>query len=172
MGLLTSKPVLYVLNVDEDMANDGNEFSSAAASMADAEGAVSVLISARIEEEIAQLTEHAERQEYIETLGLEETGLTRVVRAGYKLLGYSTFFTAGPKEVRAWTIPSGSMAEVAAGIIHTDFQRGFIAAETISYDDYISLGGEQQAKESGKMRTEGRDYKVKDGDVILFRFNV
>ena len=172
MGLITSKPVLYVLNVDEDSANKGNELSAAAVSMAEAEDAVSVLISARIEEEIAQLSDHTERTEFLETLGLNETGLTRLVRAGYKLLGYSTFFTAGPKEVRAWTISTGSVAEVAAGTIHSDFQRGFIAAETISYEDYISLGGEQQAKVSGKMRAEGRDYKVKDGDVILFRFNV
>jgi GTP-binding protein YchF len=172
MGLLTSKPVLYVLNIDENSAEEGNDLSANATRMAEAEGAISVLISARIEEEIAQLSDHKERTEFLETLGLSETGLTRVVRAGYKLLGYSTFFTAGPKEVRAWTIPSGVSAEVAAGTIHTDFQRGFIAAETISYDDYISHGGEQAAKESGKMRAEGRDYKVKDGDVILFRFNV
>ena len=172
MGLLTSKPVLYVLNVDEDSAFEGNDLSAAAVVMAKAEGAVSVLISARIEEEVAQLTDDAERTEFLGTLGLTETGLTRLVRAGFKLLGYSTFFTAGPKEVRAWTIPSGAKAEIAAATIHTDFQRGFIAAETISYDDYISLGGEQPAKDAGKMRAEGRDYKVKDGDVILFRFNV
>lgn len=172
LGLLTSKPVLYVLNVDEESADKGNELSMAAVAMAEAEGAVSVLISARIEDEVAQLTDYAERIEFLETLGLSETGLSRVVRAGYSILGYMTFFTAGPKEVRAWTIPSGARAEVAAGAIHTDFQRGFIAAETISYVDYISLGGEQQAKDAGKMRAEGRDYIVKDGDVILFRFNV
>jgi GTP-binding protein YchF len=172
MGLLTSKPVLYVLNVDEDSADKGNDLSATAVAMVEAEGAVSVLISARIEEEVSQLADYAERIEFLEALGLREAGLTRVVRAGYELLGYLTFFTAGPKEVRAWTIPSGAKAEVAAGTIHSDFQRGFIAAETISYGDYISLGGEQPAKDAGKMRAEGRDYTVKDGDVILFRFNV
>jgi GTP-binding protein YchF len=172
MGLLTSKPVLYVLNVDENSTEEGNDLSASAFKMAESEDAISVLISARIEEEIAQLSDQKERAEFLETLGLRETGLIRLVRAGYRLLGYSTFFTAGPKEVRAWTIPINASAEVAAGTIHSDFQRGFIAAETIPYDDYISLGGEQAAKESGKMRAEGRDYKVKDGDVILFRFNV
>jgi len=172
LGLLTSKPVLYVLNVDEDSAAHGNDVSAIAAAMAISEGAVSVVISARIEEEVAQLTNPAERLEFLETLGLSETGLAKVVRAGYELLGLLTFFTAGPKEVRAWTILSGAAADAAAGAIHTDFQRGFIAAETISYDDYITLGGEQPAKDAGKMRAEGRDYTVKDGDVILFRFNV
>ena len=172
LGLLTSKPVLYVLNVDEDSAALGNDLSAAAAAMAESEGAASVVISARIEEEVAQLSDPAERVEFLETLGLSETGLAKVVRAGYELLGLLTFFTAGPKEVRAWTIPAGWPAEDAAGAIHTDFQRGFIAAETIFYDDYITLGGEQPAKDAGKMRAEGRDYTVKDGDVILFRFNV
>lgn len=172
LGLLTSKPVLYVLNVDEDSAAGGNDLSAAAAAMAEGEGAGSVVISARIEEEVAQLTDAADRAEFLEALGLSETGLAKVVRAGYKLLGLLTFFTAGPKEVRAWTVPTGAAAQEAAGAIHTDFQRGFIAAETISYDDYISLGGEQPAKDAGKMRAEGRDYIVKDGDVILFRFNV
>ena len=172
LGLLTSKPVLYVLNVDEDSAAGGNDLSAAAAAMAEGEGAGSVVISARIEEEVAQLTDAADRAEFLEALGLSETGLAKVVRAGYKLLGLLTFFTAGSKEVRAWTVPTGAAAQEAAGAIHTDFQRGFIAAETISYDDYISLGGEQPAKDAGKMRAEGRDYIVKDGDVILFRFNV
>ena len=172
LSLLTSKPVLYVLNVDEDSAAQGNDLSAKAAAMAEEEGAGSVVISARIEEEVAQLVDPAERVEFLETLDLSETGLAKVVRAGYKLLGLLTFFTAGPKEVRAWTISEGAPAEAAAGAIHTDFQRGFIAAETISYDDYITLGGEQSAKDAGKMRAEGRDYTVKDGDVILFRFNV
>ena len=172
MGLLSSKPVLYVLNVDENSAEKGNELSSAAIAMAEAEGANSIIISAKIEEEVAQLTDHIERKEFLKTLGLSETGLSRLVHAGYNLLGYLTFFTAGPKEVRAWTIPSGSVAEIAAGTIHSDFKRGFIAAETISYDDYISYGGEQNAKDAGKMRTEGREYVVKDGDVMFFRFNI
>ncbi len=172
LGLLTSKPVLYVLNVDEDSAALGNDLSTTAAAMAEGEGAASVVISARIEEEVAQLTDPAERAEFLETLGLSETGLEKVVHAGYKLLGLLTFFTSGPKQVRAWTIPTGAAAQEAAGAIHTDFQRGFIAAETISYDDFISLGGEQPAKDAGTMRAEGRDYTVKDGDVILFRFNV
>lgn len=172
LGLLTSKPVLYVLNVDEDNAADGNAISQKAAAMAEAEGAGSVVISAKIEEEIAQLTDPAERGEFLESLDLTETGLDRVIRAGYGLLDLITFFTAGPKEVRAWTVVKGATAQVAAGAIHTDFAKGFIAAETIAYDDYIGLGGEQPAKEAGKMRAEGRDYTVKDGDVILFRFNV
>jgi len=172
LGLLTSKPVLYVLNVDEDSAAEGNALSAKAAVMAAGEGAASVVISARIEEEVSQLGDPAERLEFLEALGLTETGLARVVRAGHKLLGLATFFTVGPKEVRAWTIPTGATAQESAGVIHTDFARGFIAAETIGYDDYISLGGEQAAKDAGKMRAEGRSYKVKDGDVLLFRFNV
>ena len=172
LGLLTSKPVLYVLNVDEDSAADGNELSAKAAAMAADEGSGSVVISAKIEEEVAQLTDPAERAEFLESLGLTETGLARVVRAGYQLLGLLTFFTVGPKEVRAWTISEGATAQEAAGTIHTDFAKGFIAAETISFDDYISLGGEQAAKDAGKMRQEGRNYITKDGDVMLFRFNV
>ncbi len=172
LGLLTSRPVLYVLNVDEDHAANGNEASAKAAEMAAAEGAGAVVISARIEEEVAQLPDPTERAEFLESLGLAETGLARLIAAGYGLLGLITFFTAGPKEVRAWTVIKGSTADAAAGTIHTDFQRGFIAAETISYGDYVSLGGEQAAKEAGKMRAEGRGYVVKDGDVILFRFNV
>ena len=172
LGLLTAKPVLYVLNVDEDHAAQGNELSDTAAGMAAAEGSGAVVISAKIEEEIAQLTDAAERAEFLESLGLNETGLARVIRAGYELLRLITFFTVNDKEARAWTVPLGATAHEAAGIIHTDFQRGFIAAETISYDDFISLGGEQGAKEAGKMRAEGRDYPVRDGDVVLFRFNV
>ncbi|NQV85243.1 MAG: redox-regulated ATPase YchF [Rhodospirillales bacterium] len=172
LGLLTSKPVLYILNVDEDSAATGNALSAKATAMAADEGAGAVVISAKIEEEVAQLTDVAERAEFLESLGLEETGLDRVVRAGQDLLKLFTFFTVGPKEVRAWTIPAGATAQESAGVIHTDFARGFIAAETISYDDFIALGGEQGAKDAGKMRAEGRGYVVKDGDVMLFRFNV
>ena len=172
LGLLTSKPVLYVLNVDEDSAASGNALSEKAAAMAAAEGAGSVVISARIEEEVAQFPDPAERAEFLESLGLAETGLARVIAAGYELLGLITFFSAAPNEVRAWTVVKGSTAETAAGAIHTDFQRGFIAAETVSCDDYVSLGGEQAARDAGKMRAEGRDYVVRDGDVVLFRFNV
>jgi len=172
LQLLTAKPVLYVLNVDEDHAADGNALSQAAAAMAKAEGSGSVVISAKIEEEVAQLSDAGERAEFLESLGLNETGLARIIRAGYGLLHLITYFTAGPKEVRAWTVPMGATAQEAAGVIHTDFAKGFIAAETISYDDFVSLGGEQAAKDAGKMRAEGRDYTVKDGDVMLFRFNV
>ena len=172
MQLLTAKPVMYVLNVDEGSAADGNALSAAAAAFASAEGAGSVVISAAIEAEVAQLGDEAERAEFLESLGLEETGLARLIRAGYQLLGLITFFTAGPKEARAWTISAGSKGVEAAGTIHTDFAKGFICAETISYDDYVACQGEQGAKDAGKMRQEGRDYTVKDGDVILFRFNV
>ncbi len=172
LQLLTSKPTMYVCNVDEESAATGNAFSEKVAAHAAAEGAVAVLVSAAIEAEVAQLSDPAERAEFLESLGLEETGLTRVIRAGYELLGLITFLTAGPKEARAWTIKRGTKAAQAAGTIHTDFERGFICAETISYDDYIACGGELKAKEAGKMRQEGRDSVVKDGDVILFRFNV
>ncbi len=172
LGLLTAKPVLYVLNVDEEHAATGNELSEQAAGMAKAEGAGSVVISARIEDEIAQLSDPAERAEFLETLGLKETGLARVIAAGYGILGLITFFTANEKEARAWTVPEGTTAVEAAARIHTDFARGFIAAETISFDDFVELGGEQGAREAGKMRAEGRDYIVKDGDLLLFRFNV
>jgi len=172
LQLLTAKPVLYVCNVEEESAAEGNGLSAKVAEMATAQGAEAVVISARIEEEISQLGDAAERAEFLETLGLEETGLARVVRAGYVLLDLITFFTAGPKEAKAWTVRNGAKAPEAAGVIHTDFERGFIRAETISYDDYLSLGGEQGAKDAGKMRQEGRDYVVKDGDVMLFRFNV
>ncbi len=172
LQLLTAKPVLYVCNVDEDSAADGNEFSAVVAEKAAAEGAQTVVISAAIESEIAQLATAEEKQEFLESLGLEETGLARVIRAGYALLEQLTFFTVGPKEARAWTVSDGSSAPQAAGVIHTDFERGFIAAETIAYDDYDSCGSEAAAKEIGKMRLEGRDYRVKDGDVFHFRFNV
>ncbi len=172
LQLLTAKPVLYVCNVDEDSAAAGNAFSAKAASMAASQGAESVTISAAIEAEVSQLDSDEEKAEFLESLGLEETGLARVIRAGYRLLGLITYFTAGPKECRAWTIPEGSKAPRAAGVIHTDFEKGFIAAETAAYADYVGLGGEQKVKEAGKMRQEGRDYVVKDGDVMLFRFNV
>ena len=172
LQLLTSKPVLYVCNVEEDAAEGGNALSAKIAEMAAKEGAVSVVISAKIEEEVSQLDSEDDKQEFLETLGLKETGLARIVRAGYKLLNLITFFTCGPKETRAWTIVAGTKAPGAAGVIHTDFEKGFIKAETIAYDDYIELNGEQACKDAGKMRQEGRDYTVVDGDVLLFRFNV
>ncbi len=172
LQLLTAKPVLYVCNVGEDDAADGNEYSARVAAMAASQGAGSVVISAQIEEEISQLTDETERAEFLETLGLHETGLARVIRAGYELLKLITFFTAGPKETRAWTVVQGAKAPQAAGVIHTDFERGFIRVETISFDDFTMLGGEQGAKDAGKMRQEGRDYLTQDGDIMLFRFNV
>jgi len=172
LQLLTSKPILFVCNVDEDSAADGNELSARVAEMAAAQGARSVVISAKIEEEVSQLDNEADKQEFLEALGLEETGLTRVIREGYALLGLITFFTVGPKEARAWTVNKDAKAPQAAGAIHTDFERGFIKAETIAYADFVELGGEQACKEAGKMRQEGRDYVVKDGDLMLFRFNV
>jgi len=170
--LLTAKPVLYVCNVDEDEAAEGNHHTARVAEKAAAENAQMVIISAAIEAEIAQLSTAEEKAEFLESLGLEETGLAQVIRAGYALLNQITFFTAGPKEARAWTVHEGATAPQAAGVIHTDFERGFIAAETISYKDYVDLGGEAGAKDAGKMRLEGRDYLTKDGDVFLFRFNV
>ena len=172
MQLLTAKPVMYVCNVDEDTAATGNALSAKVAEKAATENAACVVVSAAIEAEVAQLEDAGEKQEFLSSLGLERTGLERVIRAGYELLGLITYFTAGPKESRAWTIPEVSKAVDAAGIIHTDFARGFICAETIGYDDYIVHDGEQGAKEAGRMRQEGRDYVVKDGDVVLFRFNV
>jgi GTP-binding protein YchF len=171
MQLLTAKPVLYVCNVEEASAAKGNALSAKVAARAKAEGASSVVVSAAIEAEVAQLPE-ADRAEFLSSLGLSETGLARVIRAGYGLLNLITFFTAGPKEARAWTVHGGAKAPEAAGVIHTDFERGFICAETIAYDDYLACNGEQGAKDTGKMRQEGRDYVVKDGDVMLFRFNV
>jgi hypothetical protein len=168
---LTSKPVLYVANVDEASAATGNAFSALVAERAKAEGAGSVVISAAIEAEIAQL-DPSEQKDYLAAAGLEEPGLDRLIRAGYELLGLITFFTAGPKESRAWTVTRGTRAPAAAGTIHTDFERGFIRAQTIAYDDYVGLGGEQAAKDAGKARDEGRDYVVADGDVLLFKFGV
>ena len=171
LQLLTAKPVLYVCNVDEDSAADGNAFSEKVIAHAEAEGSQAVVISAQIESELA-LLDGEERDEYLETLGLSEPGLNRLIRAGYALLGLKTYFTAGPKEARAWTFHEGWTAPKCAGVIHTDFEKGFIRAETIAFDDYVSLGGEQPAKDAGKMRQEGKDYVVKDGDVLLFKFNV
>ncbi|MBR97146.1 MAG: redox-regulated ATPase YchF [Dehalococcoidia bacterium] len=170
LQLLTAKPVLFVCNVDEASAVTGNRYSELVNSLADKEGAGIVLISAEIEAEISQLDEN-EKSEFLNELGLESPGLNRLIFEGYQLLDLMTYFTAGPKETRAWTIPNGSTAPRASRAIHTDFEKGFIRAEVISYDDYIELGGEQKAKESGKMRVEGKDYVVKDGDVIYFRFN-
>ena len=171
LQLLTAKPVLYVCNVDEESAATGNAFSKQVEERAKAEGAECVVICAAIEAEIAQLDDREERAAFLADLGLEETGLSRIINAGYRLLGLITFFTAGPKESRAWTIQRGTAAAQAAGTIHTDFERGFIRAETIGYDDYVANGGEAGAKDAGRMRLEGRDYVVHDGDVMHFRFN-
>ncbi|MEO0360611.1 MAG: redox-regulated ATPase YchF [Pseudomonadota bacterium] len=170
LQLLTAKPVLYVCNVAEADADAGNTWSERMAEKAAAEGAGCVVISAAIEEEIAQLEED-ERALFLEELGLSEAGLDRLIRAGYQLLGLITYFTAGPKEARAWTIRKGWTAPKAAGVIHGDFEKGFIRAETIAYDDYVALGGETRAKEAGKMRAEGKGYQVADGDVLHFLFN-
>ena len=172
LQLLTSKPVLYVCNVDEDSAATGNKFSQAVAEMAQKEGAQSVIISAEIESEVAQLESEAEKKDFLEALGLEETGLSKIIHAGYELLGLQTYFTAGPKEVRAWTFIKGMKAPQCAGIIHSDFERGFIRAETISYDDYVKFGGEQGCRDAGKIRSEGKEYQVQDGDLMNFLFNV
>jgi hypothetical protein len=169
LGLMTAKPVLYVCNVDEGSAATGNEFSKRVEARAKEEGAVSVVISAKIESEIAVLSRE-ERTEYLEAVGLKEAGLDRLIRAGYELLHLVTYFTVGPKEARAWTITKGTKAPQAAGVIHTDFERGFIRAETIAYDDYIALSGEAGARDAGKLRLEGKDYVVADGDVMHFRF--
>ncbi len=170
LQLLTTKPVLYVCNVEEDSAANGNSQSARVAEMAAAEGNSHVVISARIEEEISQL-EADEADMFLEEMGLEEAGLDRLIRAGYALLHLQTYFTVGPKEARAWTIKEGTLAPGAAGVIHGDFERGFIRAETIAYDDFVTLGGEGAAKEAGKMRAEGKAYLVKDGDVMHFLHN-
>ncbi len=169
LQLLTSKPVLYVCNVDEAHAATGNAFSKAVRGHFHGEGMEVVEISAKIEAELAQL-DAEERQVYLDDLGLKEPGLNRLIAAGYHLLGLVTYFTAGPKEARAWTITKGTLAPGAAGVIHTDFEKGFIRAETIAYGDFVALGGEAGAKEAGKMRLEGKDYTVQDGDVMHFRF--
>ena len=169
--LLTAKPILYVCNVDEGDAATGNAHSARVFEKAAAEGASAVVISAAIEAEIATMPAE-DRAEFLKDLGLEETGLSQIIRAGYELLHLITFFTAGPKEARAWTVEKGSKAPQAAGVIHTDFERGFIRAETIAFDDYVQFGGEAGARDAGKLRSEGKDYVTKDGDVMLFRFNV
>ena len=172
LQLLTSKPVLYVCNVLEKDAEKGNAHTARVADMAVKEGAAHVVICAAIESEIAQLQTEEEKKEFLASIGLSEPGLNRVIRSGYKLLDLITFFTVGPKEARAWTVRRLSKAPQAAGVIHTDFERGFIRAETIDFGDFTTLGGEQAAKEAGKMRQEGKEYVVKDGDIMLFRFNV
>ncbi|MFL6761448.1 MAG: redox-regulated ATPase YchF [Sphingomicrobium sp.] len=169
--LLTAKPVLYVCNVDEGDAASGNALSARVFEKAAAESAKAVVISAAIEAEIATLPAD-EREAFLSDLGLHETGLNRMIQAGYELLGLITFFTAGPKEARAWTVHRGAKAPQAAGEIHTDFERGFIRAETIAYDDFVKFGGEAGARDAGKLRSEGKEYVVQDGDVMLFRFNV
>ena len=170
LQMLTSKPVLYVCNVEEESAGKGNAQSDAVGVMAAAQGNSHVVISARIEEEISQL-EPEEAEMFLGEMGLEEAGLDRLIRAGYELLHLQTYFTVGPKEARAWTIKAGTSAPQAAGVIHGDFERGFIRSETIAYNDFVTLGGEQPAKEAGKMRAEGKSYIVKDGDVLHFLFN-
>ncbi len=171
LQLLTALPALYVCNVDEASADAGNSFSELVAVRAKRDNAKMVVISAQIESEIAML-DAAERTEFLETLGLSEPGLNRLIREAYALLGLQTYFTVGPKEARAWTIHAGDTAPQAAGVIHGDFEKGFIRAETIAYEDFVRLGGETGAKDAGKMRSEGKEYIVKDGDVMHFRFNV
>ena len=170
LGLLSSKPVLYVCNVEEAAADKGNAFSDKVIAFAKTEGNVAVVVSAKIESEIAILPA-GDQKDYLDAVGLSEPGLNRVIRAGYELLGLNTYFTVGPKEARAWTITKGTKAPAAAGVIHTDFEKGFIRSETIAYDDYVSGKGEAGAKIAGKFRLEGKDYVVADGDVMHFRFN-
>ena len=170
LNLLTSHPVLYVCNVAEKDAASGNEHTRAVEKMAEAQGARAVVISAAIEAEVAQLPDD-EELEFLASMGLEEPGLDKLIRAGYELLDLITYFTAGPKETRAWTIERGTKAPQAAGVIHTDFERGFIRAQTIAYNDFVALGGEVAAKEAGKARDEGKEYVVQDGDILLFKFN-
>lgn len=172
LQFITAKPIMYVCNVSEAEAATGNEFSKKVEAKAKAEGAACVVISAKIEEEISGLASDTDKKEFLETLGLEEPGLARIIKSGYNLLGLITFFTVGPKECHAWTARKGSSAPQAAGVIHTDFEKGFIRAETISSDDYIKYNGEQGCKEAGKMRLEGKEYITQDGDVYHFRFNV
>lgn len=171
LQLLTSKPVLYVCNVDESSAANGNALSAKVMEMAAKKKAPCVVVSARIEAEISMLTSEEDKKEFLSSLNLTETGLSRIINAGYSLLDLTTYFTIGPKEARAWTITQGTTAPAAAGVIHSDFEKGFIRAETIAYSDYISCNGEAGAKEAGKFRLEGKEYRVKDGDVLHFRFN-
>ena len=170
LQLLTAKPILFVCNVGEEDAAEGNAYSSRVVSMAEAQGAAHVMISAQIEEEISQL-DTEEQKEFLGEMGLEEPGLDRLIRAGYDLLGLQTYFTAGPKEARAWTIRAGLSAPQAAGVIHGDFEKGFIRAETVAFEDYVALRGEQAARDAGKLRAEGKGYIVQDGDVMHFLFN-
>ena len=171
LQLLTTKPVMYVCNVDEDSAATGNEMSKKVEATMKEKGALSVVISAAIEAEISMLESAEEKKDFLDSLGLSETGLARIIKTGYQLLNLVTYFTIGPKEARAWTITDGTLAPGAAGVIHSDFEKGFIRSETISYDDYVKYNGESGAKEAGKFRLEGKDYRVKDGDVLHFRFN-
>ena len=171
LQLLTSKPVMYVCNVDEGAAATGNALSNSVADMAKKKKAPCVIISARIEAEISAMDTQADKNEFLESLGLKETGLSQIIKAGYSLLDLVTYFTVGPKEARAWTITRGTQGPAAAGVIHTDFEKGFIRAETIAYNDYVTAKGEQGAKEAGKFRLEGKEYVVQDGDVLHFRFN-
>lgn len=170
--LMTSKPVLYVCNVLEGDAEKGNAWTEQVMAMAKSKNSQAVVICAEIESQIAQLGSEAEKKEFLESIGLSEPGLNKIIRAGYGLLGLQTYFTVGPKEARAWTIRKGAKAPEAAGAIHTDFERGFIRAEVIAFDDYVACKGEQGAKDAGKMRQEGKEYLFVDGDVVLFRFNV
>jgi len=172
LQLITAKPVLYVCNVDETEAATGNALSAKVQAMAKAENAACEIVSAKIESEISVLESEVDKKEMLESMGLAETGLSRVVKAGYGLLGLLTFFTVGPKEARAWTVEKGATAPRAAGVIHTDFEKGFIRAETMALDDFLRLGGEQSCKDAGKLRLEGKEYVVKDGDIMHFRFNV
>ena len=172
LQLLTAKPMFFVCNVEEDAAATGNGLSETVTAWSREQGSDAIVVSAKIESEVDALEDAAEKAEFLESLGLSEPGLHQLIRSGYRLLDLITFFTVGPTEVRAWTIPGGTQAAQAGGTIHTDFERGFIAAATIAYDDFIACGGEQEAKDAGKMRLEGRDYVVQDGDIILFRFNV
>ena len=171
LQLLTSKPVMYVCNVDEDSAATGNALSAKVSEMAAKKKAPCVVISARIEAEISTLPSAEDKAEFLSSLGLKETGLAQIIKAGYSLLDLVTYFTVGPKEARAWTITKGTQGPAAAGVIHTDFEKGFIRAETIAYNDYITCKGEQGSKEAGKFRLEGKEYVVQDGDVLHFRFN-
>jgi ribosome-binding ATPase len=170
LGLLSSKPVLYVCNVEEGAADKGNDFSDKVKAFAKSEGNVAVVVSAKIESEIALMAQ-ADQKDFLDAVGLAEPGLNRVIRAGYELLGLFTYFTVGPKEARAWTITQGTKAPAAAGVIHTDFEKGFIRSETIAYDDYVAGKGEAGSKLAGKFRLEGKEYVVADGDVMHFRFN-
>ncbi|MGH1398843.1 MAG: redox-regulated ATPase YchF [Alphaproteobacteria bacterium] len=171
LQLLSSKPVLYVCNVSEDDAADGNDLTAKVAAMAEGQGAQSVVISAAVEAEIAQMDSEEDKAEFLADMGLDDSGLNKIIKAGFSLLGLQTYFTVGPQEARAWTIRVGAKAPEAAGVIHSDFEKGFIKAETIAYEDFVALNGEAGAKEAGKMRQEGKEYIVADGDVILFRFN-